>query len=120
MVMQKDLTKSIGELNKSAKEYFQTRVDLIKLSMLEKTTKISSFLLTYWILATFLIWIIAFVAAAFAIWYGLNYGNYFTGLLIAAGCLMLLAVLFVLFRQKIVTTLFLRNFSEILLEEEEK
>jgi len=117
--MSNELTKSIGELNHSAKQYFQTKVDLIKISLLEKTTKMSTSLLTFFVVAMILIWILVFIAAAFAAWYGKTYDNYFQGILIAAGGLLVLAILFLLFRKQIITPPLLRNYSEILLGDED-
>lgn len=118
--MSNDLTTSIGELNHSAKQYLQTKVDLIKISLLEKTTKMTSFLLTSFVLAMVLIWITVFIAAAFAAWYGKTYNNYYEGILIAAGGLFILAIIFILFRKQIITPPLLRNYSEILFEDEDK
>lgn len=117
--MSNDLTKSIGELNHSTKQYFQTKVDLIKISLLEKTTKITSFLVTFYVLASVLIWILVFIAAAFVAWYGKTNGNYYHGILLAAGGLLILFVLFILFRKKIITQTLLRNYSEILFQDDE-
>lgn len=117
--MSSELTKSIGELNNSAKKYFQTKVDLVKISLLEKTTRITSFMITFWVLLTFLIWIVVFIAAAFAVWYGTAYQNYTEGLLIASGGLFAVSLLFILFRKKIITPSLLKNFSEIIFEDED-
>jgi hypothetical protein len=116
--MSNDLSKNIAKLNDSAKEYFQTKVDLIKISLLEKLTRLTSLLINIWIIATLLIWVLIFGAAVFAVWYGEKTGNYFEGLLIAGGFLILLLVLFIIFRKNIVVTAVLRQYSEILLDDE--
>ena len=116
--MSRKLTKDITGLNNSAKEYFQTKVDLIKVSLLEKSTKLTSLILNIWILVTLIIWILAFAAAAFAAWYGEVYGNLAEGLLIAGGVLLLITLLFVLFRKNIFTTSILRQYSKIIFDDE--
>lgn len=117
--MSKDLTKNLGELNGSVKSYVQAKVDLVKLRFLEKITRFTSYLFIFKIVLMFLMLIIGFAATAFAVWYGETYNNYVAGLLIAGGALILLALVLILFRKQIVTTSILRNFSEILFEEEE-
>lgn len=116
--MNKDLKSNLGELNASFKEYAQTKIDLLKLSLLEKTTKFTSYLFVFQIIVKFAILIVGFGAATFAVWYGETYDNYVIGLLIATGLLIVLALIFILFRKQIITNSILRNFSEILMENE--
>lgn len=116
--MSKDLTKNLGELNGSVKSYVQAKIDLVKLRFLEKITRFTSYLFTFLVVLMFLMLIIGFAATAFAVWYGETYNNYVTGLLIAGGVLILLALIFILLRKPIVTTSVLKNFSEILFEDE--
>jgi hypothetical protein len=118
--MSKDLTENIGELGGSAKNYVQAKIDLAKLTLLQKMTRFTSYLFSMIVILLFSILVVAFGAAAFAIWYGQTYGNYFEGVLIAGGCLIVLALLFVLLRHQIFTNPVLRNYSDILFEEDEK
>ena len=116
--MSNNLKKDISNLNDSAKDYLQIKIDLIKVSLLEKSTKLISFLINMWILASILIWILGIAVAAFAVWYGKTYNNYTEGLLIAGGFMVLAAVLFIIFRNKIVTTSVLQQFSKVIFEDE--
>ncbi|MBW6534816.1 MAG: phage holin family protein [Mariniphaga sp.] len=118
--MSKDLTKNLGELNGSVKSYVQAKIDLVKLRFLEKTTRFTSYFFTFLVVLMFIMLVIGFGATAFAVWYGETYNNYVTGLLIAGGVLILLALIFILLRKHIVTTSVLRNFSEILFEDEDE
>ena len=114
------LTKNLNELNHSAKEYVQTKIDLAKITLLEKTTKLSTFLMVFWILATFLSWVIVFAAAAFAVWYGLEKNNFHVGLLIAAGILLCFCIIIFLFRKQLISAVFIQSYSKILFEEDEE
>jgi uncharacterized membrane protein len=119
--MSKDLTKNLGELNGSVKSYIQTKIDLVKLTLLSKTTRFTSYLFSFLIVLMFVTLIIVFAATAFTFWYGQTYnGDYFTGLLIAGGALILMALVFILLRKQIVTNSVLKNFSEIIFEEDEE
>ncbi|MFW5755906.1 MAG: hypothetical protein ACOCWK_04845 [Tangfeifania sp.] len=117
--MSKNLTENIGELSGSAKSYVQAKIDLAKLTLLGKISRFTSSLFTLIVVVLFSMLVIGFGAAAFAIWYGQTYNNYFEGVLIAGGCLILVGLVFVLLRHKILTNPLLRNFSEILFEEDE-
>jgi uncharacterized membrane protein YqjE len=118
--MSKELTKNIGELNGSVKSYVQAKIDLVKLTLLEKATRFTAYLFNFVIIVLFAVLIIGFAAAAFAVWYGQTYNNYFEGVLIAGGCLIVVALIFILFRKRIVTNPIISNFSDILFEDQEK
>ena len=118
--MSNELAKNLGELNGSVKNYVQAKIDLLKLSFLEKTTRITAYLINYVVVILFSILVIGFGAAAFAIWYGESYDNYIEGVLIAGGILIISGCIFVVFRHKIITTSIIKNFSEIMFADEEE
>ena len=118
--MSNELVKNLGELNGSVKNYVQVKIDLVKLSLLSKLTRLTTFLINFLIVVLFVFLVIGFGATAFAVWYGQTYNNYFAGLLISGGSMIVLVLTFVLLRRQIITTAVIRNFSEIILEEEEK
>lgn len=117
--MSKKLTNNIAELNDSVKQYVQIKFDLFKLMLLKKSSSFVSYILGYLVIILFSLFIIMFLGAAFAIWYGQKFNNYLEGVLIATGILVLLAVLFIIFRKRILTNPLLKNFSEVLFEDEE-
>ena len=118
--MSKNLTKNLGELNGSFQSYVKAKIDLAKLSLLGKTARFLSSLLSFFIVLVFSMLIIGFAATAFAVWYGEEYGSYVNGLLISGGALVLLASVFILIGRKIVTNSVIKNFSEILFDENEE
>ena len=117
--MSSDLSKNIAELSGSVKNYVQTRVDLLKLSLLKKISRFATYLFSVLIVVLFATLILAFLAAAFAVWYGQTYNNYVGGVLIAAGCLFVIGAVIILLRKVIITSSVIQNFSEIMFEEEE-
>ncbi|HKI89606.1 MAG TPA: phage holin family protein [Draconibacterium sp.] len=117
--MSNDLSKNIAELSGSVKNYVQTKVDLLKLSMLKKTSRFVTYLFSVLIVVLFATLLLVFFAAAFAVWYGQTYNNYVDGVLIAAGCLFIIGAAIILLRKVIITSSVIRNFSEIMFEEEE-
>lgn len=118
--MSNELTKNISELSGSAKNYVQTKVDLLKLSLMEKTSRFATYLFSLMVVVLFATLIITFIAAAFAVWYGQTYNNYVDGVLIATGCLFVIGVVIILLRKMLITSSVIRNLSEIMFEEEEK
>lgn len=118
--MSNDLKKDIANLNDATKDYLKTKVELIKLSLLAKLTNITAGLINIWIIATLIIWILTLVAAGFIVWYGQTYQNYLMGFLLAGGFLIVVLLLFIIFRRRIITNPVLRNFSEIIFDDDKE
>jgi hypothetical protein len=118
--MSKDLSDNMLELNEAVKGYIQTRLDLIKVTILEKIAKFSLYLITFLIIVLFIFLILACVTTAFIIWYDQTYNNMLVGLLIALGFLISICILFIVFGKKLIIKNVLQNVSEILLEEDEE
>lgn len=118
--MSKNLSDNINELSDVTKKYVQTRIDLVKLTVLSKATQVTSYLISNLILALGGALILFFVLAAFVVWYGQTYGDYLTGLLLAIGVLVVVFVLFALFRNQLISSMVLRKYSSMLFEEEEE
>jgi len=118
--MSKELSKDIAGLTESAQNYIEAKIDLLKLTFLERMARFTTFLFSFIILALFFILIAGLAAAMFILWYGQEFGNYIEGTLIATGILALFALLFFLFRKKIITNTAVRNFSDILFLDEKE
>ncbi len=116
--MSKDLSDNIADLSSSVKGYVQARIDLVKLSLLKKILGFATYLFSVLIIVLFSTLVLAFMAAAFAVWYGETYNNYVDGVLIAAGCLFVIGAVFILLRRRIITSSVIQNFSEIMFDEE--
>lgn len=118
--MSKDLSDNMLELNEAVKNYIQTRLDLVKISILEKIAKFSLYLISFLIVILFIFLILACISTAFVIWYNQTYNNMLLGLLIALGFLIFTCLLFIRFGKKIIMKNLLQNISEILFDEDEK
>ncbi len=116
--MGKKLTDNIAELNDSVQHYIQVKLDRFKLLLLKKSSNFISYLFSYLIVILFSAIVIMFLGAAFAIWYGQKFNNYLEGVLIATGFIVIIAILFIIFRKWILTDTLLSNFSEVLFEED--
>lgn len=118
--MSKGLSDSINELSEVTKKYIQTRIELVKLTVLSKTSQITAYLIGNLILTLLGALILFFLLVAFIVWYGQLYNDYLTGLLLAIIFLVLLFILFVLLKNRILTPLILRHYSTMLFEDEEE
>jgi hypothetical protein len=115
----KNLSNNFAGLRDSAKEYLDLKIDLAKLTMLEKMTKISVFLTVFLAFILFGTILFVFSAAAFVVWYGSQHQDYVSGLLIVMGIVIAIALLFYFFRNSVITGFFLKTFSKILIDDDE-
>lgn len=118
--MSKNLAGNISELSDVTKKYIQARIDLVKLTFISKATRITTHLISSFILSMACALILFFILAAFVVWYGQVYHDYLTGLLLAIGILVVLTVIFALTKNQIVTSIVLRKYSSMLFEEDEE
>ena len=116
--MSNDLKKDIAKVNDAAQEYLKVKVELLKVSLLAKLTNITAALINIWLISTFIIWILTIAAAGFIVWYGQTYHNYLMGFLLSGGFLILILLLFIIFRRRIITNPVLRNYSEIIFDDD--
>lgn len=117
--MSKDLISNINELQEAFKSYVQNKIELVQLTLIEKSSRIVSVLINSLVIILISIFIIVFAIVAFVVWYGQAYNNLIDGLLIGIGLLVCVLVIFILFRDKLVTSFMVRQFSEILNEEDD-
>lgn len=118
--MSRNLSDNIGELSQVSKKYIQTRIDLVKLTILGKATQITTHLISTFLLTVAGALILFFALAAFVVWYGQVYHDYLTGLLLVTGFLVFLTLLFALFKNQLITSFVLRKYSTMLFEDEEE
>jgi len=118
--MSRNLSDSFGDLSEASKKYVQTRVDLIKLTLLGKATQITTHLVSSLLLTMVGVLILFFGLAAFVVWYGQVYHDYLTGLLLVIGFLVFLTLLFMLFKKQLITSFILRVYSSMFFDEDEE
>jgi TRAP-type mannitol/chloroaromatic compound transport system permease small subunit len=116
--MSRNLTEDISELNIAVRNYVHARLDLIKLSLLDKAAKTVTVLYVLMIILFFSILIVAIGVAAFAVWYGETYNDYVGGLLISGGALLLLAVLLIVIGKKLLSNTIIRTVSKSFFKKE--
>ncbi|HYQ58698.1 MAG TPA: hypothetical protein VEP89_15265 [Draconibacterium sp.] len=117
--MRDKLTDNVAELSAAVKQFLQTKLDMYKLLLLKKSSKYMSVLLGMLITILLLTLVLAAAGVVFTFWYGQTYNNYLEGALIVLGSLIVLLVVFLLFRKRILVPYFLSKFSVILFEDDE-
>ena len=118
--MSNNLSNSFSDLSDTAKKYIHARIDLVKLTVLGKITRSTSFIVSSLVIILLGMLVLLFSLAAFVVWYGQVYHDYLTGLLLAIGILVVVAILFMVFRKQLITSTVLRMYSSILFEDDDE
>lgn len=117
--MRTHLSERLVRLTKALEEYLLLSVDLVKLTILEKLTKVTTLIVSIVVSVILVGLFILFASAAFVVWYGQKNGDYLTGLFIISGFIVFLNVLFYVFRGQLITSGIIRALSKILFSKEE-
>lgn len=118
--MSKKLSDNFSGLNAAIQEYLRLRIDILKLSLLDKTAKTSLVIISHIVFIVLAALLFLFAAAAFVVWYGQSFNDYLAGLLIIAGLIAVLGLFFIIFRKRLIANNIVRQVSSILFEEEEE
>ncbi len=114
------LSENFAEITAAIKSYINTRIDLLKLTLLQKITKAGTFMLTFVSVLVSLFAVMIFLMFAFSFWYGQETGSLALGFLISAGVFFILLVLIYLLRRVIFSNTLVRIFSHILFSDEDQ
>ena len=114
------LSENLAEITAAVKSYINTRIDLLKLTLLQKITKAGTFMLTFVSVLVSLFAVLIFLMFAFSFWYGQETGSLAIGFLISAGVFLILLVLIYLLRRVIFSNTLVRIFSHILFSDEDQ
>ncbi|MFO7575350.1 MAG: hypothetical protein R6W67_09355 [Bacteroidales bacterium] len=115
-----ELSENFSRISDVLKDYLNSRIDLLKLGLLQKFVSAGVYLLT-----AVSVFISAFAACiflmfSFSFWYGNRTGNLDQGFLISAGFFALIIVLVIVFRKTIFSRNLIKVFSNILFTDEEE
>ncbi len=83
------------------KEYLTTRIELVKIDLIEKSSSIISKIISYILIGFFSIFILIFLSTGLAIYLGSLVNNVAAGFFIVAGIYVLLVILIVLIRKSV-------------------
>lgn len=116
------LLEKAGEIFGYFQHYLEKRIDLLRLELTERVTRILSVLITGFLLLSIIGMFTLFASIAIAFYIGENLNSTGTGFLIVGGAYGLLAVLLYVFRDTLIAqpvlSLILAEFQEEMEEEE--
>ncbi|MDD4141755.1 MAG: phage holin family protein [Bacteroidales bacterium] len=107
------------DFTRKAKDYIKTRYDLLKLELLEKTSRILSVLIMIIISLFLLLGALIYFSFALVSWMETVFGSMIPGFLIIGGVFLIILFLVYIFREKILINPLIRAISKILFEEKE-
>ncbi len=91
---------AMGSLFKSAGDYFETRVDLLKLKTVDKSSDIISSIVSSLVISLIIAFAILMLNIGISIWIGIILGKSWYGFLIVGGFYALLAGLLFIFKYR--------------------
>ena len=113
------LSDNLAEITAIVKSYVNTRIDLLKLTLLQKITRAGTYLLTFVSVLVSLFSILIFLMFAFSFWYGEKTGSLSEGFLISAGIFLFLLIVLYLLRRVIFSNNLVKIFSHILFSDDD-
>ena len=115
----KKLCDNFDELSENIKAYIKLKTDLLKVSLTEKLSLITSALLLSVIFFILFLLITLFISVAFIFWYRDHAGPLYVGALIVAGFYLIVGGIVFLVRNRLFVDPLVSKISQILLEEDE-
>ncbi|MCX6243523.1 MAG: phage holin family protein [Bacteroidetes bacterium] len=113
------LSDNFNELSENVRSYIRLQMDLLKVSLTEKLSLITSALLLSVIFFILFLFITLFISLAFIFWFREHAGPLYAGALIVAGFYLVLGVIVFLLKNRLFVDPLVSKISEILLEEDE-
>lgn len=116
--MEQPNNKSHEELINDLRDYARMRVDLLKLDIVEKLSRVLAVLLVVLLSGALVSIALFYLTMAFIIWSETIFGSQLPGFFIVSGGLILLAVLIYGLRHKLFIDPLVRTFSQLFFEPE--
>ncbi len=116
----RSLVENISELNDVIKSFIEARLDIWKLTLLQKVTRLGTYLLSTIIIAIIILLVIVLLTFAFTQWYSITYGTLSEAYLIAAGFYIVLAVVVYFLRKSLFSNMMVRNIASIIFSDEDE
>ncbi len=110
--------ENFTEIISVARSYVNARIELWKLSLLEKASLAGAHFLSSVIVVLIVAFCLLFISLAFAYWYGQKTGDMIAGFLITAGFYLVVGLIFLVSRKFFVTRPVIRTLSGIMYNEE--
>lgn len=116
----KKISENFSDLAASAREYLLLQLDLMKLVVAEKLSRLLTTLIVVIALFILFLFLLTFLSLAFVFWFGGHVGEAWVGALIMAGFYLLLAIMLYLMRTAIFVNPLVVQITKILLEKKDE
>ena len=113
------ISENFSALTGDARHYIQLKLDMLKLVITEKISRLTSFFMLGVIFFCFFLFFILFVSLAFLFWFRDHIGPAWAGCLIVSGFYLFLAFLAYLLRFKLFIDPLVSELSKIIMEGDE-
>jgi len=113
------IADNVSEVIDSARKYIDANIDLLKLTLLERLSKVVSLIISTTLVLLVASLFVLFFSFAAAIFFGHLLHSLESGFLIVSGIYLLLILLFWRLRKKLVINPVIRSLNEILFPENE-
>jgi hypothetical protein len=110
------ISENFSTLTDDVRQYIQLKMDMLKLVITEKVSKLTSFFMLGVIFFCFFLFFILFVSLAFLFWFKDHAGPAWAGSLIVAGFYLFLAFLAYLLRFRLFIDPLVSELSKIIME----
>jgi hypothetical protein len=115
----RSLVENVSELNDVIKSFIEAKFDLWRLTLLQKITRLGTYLLSTIIIAIIILIITLLLTFAFTQWYSNTIGTLIESYLIAAGVYVLFALIVFFLRKQLFSNMMVRNIASIIFSDEE-
>lgn len=106
----------IGKLIQEIKEYLDLKYDIARLDITEKLVVLFSVFYSFMIFIILVPGIFMFLSFALAYYLGLIFGGYHWGFLFVGGLYFIFAIIFIIFRKRLITKPLVRFLSKLILK----
>ena len=106
----------IGKLIQETKEYLDLKYDIARLDITEKIVVLFSVFYSFMIFIILVPGIFMFLSFALAYYLGLIFGGYHWGFLAVGGLYFIIAIIFLIFRKRLITKPLVRFLSKLILK----
>jgi integral membrane sensor domain MASE1 len=115
----RSLSGNAADLFLTARTYLKSRIELWKLSLLEKVALAGTFFLSSVLMIVISTLCLLFLSIGFAYWFGQKTGDPATGFLIIAGFFVIIGIFFILGRKFFVNRPVSRKLGSIIYDEKQ-
>jgi hypothetical protein len=110
---------NVEEMIKMARSYLNSRIELWKLTLLEKVSLAGAYFLGSLIIVLIIGFCLLFVSLAFAYWYGQTTGDLAMGFLITAGIYVVLGIIIYFGRKNLISGPIIRALAAIIYKDDD-